>query len=69
MSKTAMHEDSSLPEPEPTEDRPLAYHELAAVTGGASDGGWLREIALALGQATNNYASKVGGGGSGLVAV
>jgi hypothetical protein len=34
-----MHEDNSLPSPEPTEDRPLADHELAAVTGGTSDRG------------------------------
>jgi hypothetical protein len=54
-----MHEDNSLPSPEPTEDRPLADHESAAVTGGTSDGGWIREIAFAMGQAMNNYANKM----------
>jgi hypothetical protein len=29
------------------------------VTGGTSDGGWIREIAFAMGQAMNNYANKM----------
>jgi hypothetical protein len=38
----------------------------AAVIGGKPEGSWLREIAFAMGQAANNYASKVGHEGGGL---
>jgi hypothetical protein len=44
----------------------LADSELVAVTGGKPEGSWLREIAFAMGQAANNYASKVGHEGGGL---